>query len=141
MSSIAEIAAAVRTRFVTEVATPNSLLVAHDNAPFTPPATGRWCRLTVLFGVQTGADFGTSSRRYRTAGVALAQMYEPAGAGDGAQLAVVSDIQDAFRGVTVTGPPHLHFAAPYVSAPPARDDATGSWQIVVAIPFRADEFS
>lgn len=140
MSDIAEIAAAVRTRFAAQVATPNSLPVAQDNAPFTPPATGRWARLTVLFGVQAGADFGGAQRRYRTTGLALAQLYEPVGVGDGAQLAIVSDIQDAFRGVTVGGPPFVAFGAPFVSAPPAREEG-GYWQTVVSIPFRADEFS
>lgn len=141
MSDIVDIAAAIRSRFATEVATPNTLQVAHDNAPFTPPASGRWARLTVLFGVQTGADFGAASKRYRTAGVAMAQLFEPIGIGDGAQLALVSDVQDAFRGVSLPGPPHIAFQPPYVSAPPARDEQGGYWLTVVTIPFRADEFS
>lgn len=139
MSDLREIAAVIRTRFSAEVSTPLALVVAHDNAPFTPPATGRWARLSILFGLQAGADFGGESRRYRTTGVALAQLFEPIGIGDGAQLDVAEQIQDAFRGVSVNGPPHLTFQAPYVSAPPARDE--GFWQMVVTIPFRADEFS
>lgn len=140
MSDLREIAGAIRSRFATLVATPLGMPTAHDNVPFTPPATGRWCRMTVLFGLQSGADFGAASKRYRTAGVAMAQLYEPLGIGDGAQLDVAEAIQDAFRGVTVTGPPHIAFQPPYVSAPPARDDG-GYWQVVVSIPFRADEFS
>lgn len=140
MSSIVAIANAVRGRFASQVVTPLSLVAIYDNATTPlPPETGRWCRFSVLFGTQAQADFGATSRRYRMAGVALAQLYEPVGIGDGAQLAVVSTIQDAFRGVTVTGPPHVHFSTPYVSAPPTRDEPW--WQIVVTIPFRADEFS
>lgn len=136
MSQLREIAAVIRQRFATQIATPLSLQVAYDNAPFTPPASGRWCRLAVLLGAQAQVEIGMP--RFRTVGVAIAQLFDPVGQGDGAQLDVVDAIVDAFRSVSIAGPPHIAFQPPYVSAPPIRDDAW--WTVAVTIPFRADEF-
>ena len=153
MSLIREIAKAVRDRFNSEVATPRGLTVVHDNAPVgaqtvepgdtptpVPDASTPWCRFTVLLGRQEQQSIAvTGSRRFRTTGVAMAQVFTPLNRGDGAQLALISDIQDAFRGVTLPGPPYITFRAPFVSAGPVRDGA--HMLRVVTIEFLADEFA
>lgn len=141
MSLSPAIANAIRNRFAAQVATPEALTVIYDNTTSQSiPTSGRWCRFLVLLGVQQQVSAaGPGQRRFRTAGTALAQVFEPIGGGDGAQLALVAVIQDAFRAVTLDGPPFITFDPPYVSAAPSREDSW--WLIPVAIPFRADEYA
>ena len=140
-SLVADIANDVRARFNTLVAVARSLKTVFDNqVETTVPAEERWCRFAVQLGLQQQVTTGgPGTRRFRTVGVALAQLFEPIGQGDGSQLEIVAAIQDAFRNVSLPGLPHITFDPPYVSAPPVREDSW--WQCVVAIPFRADEFA
>jgi hypothetical protein len=129
----------IRNRFAAQVTTPESLTTVHDNVPNQAiPTSGRWCRLSLRMGLQEQLTVGgPQAGHFRTTGVALAQLFEPFGAGDGTQLELVDAIVDAFRGVTLAGPPPIHFDPPYVSAPPTLDD--GLWLLVVTIPFRIEE--
>lgn len=141
MSATVEIANAIRGRFAAQVATPQTLTTVYDNVPkSTIPTSGRWCRFVVLFGVQTQVAFaGVGGRRFRTIGQAIAQVFEPIGVGDGAQLAVVEAIQDAFRSVSLSATAFITFDPPYVASAPIREDSW--WMVPVAIPFRADEYA
>ena len=139
-SALLTAAELVTQRFVTVVATPNTLTVVHDNQTSSAvPTTGRWCRLSLQLGEQKQGTVGKSLRLFRTTGVLLAQLFDPLGEGDGKQLALIDLIVDAFRGVQLAGPPVILFAPPYVSAPPVREDSW--WQSVVAIPFHVDEYA
>jgi hypothetical protein len=132
------IAEMVGGRFQSAVATPQSLTVVNDNVPNpTIPSTGRWCRLAVQLGQRQQIGTSGTARKMRTTGVALAQLFEPIGGGDGLQLDLVGAIQAAFDKITLPGPPVVAFQPPYVSAPAAREDSW--WSTVVTIPFRADE--
>lgn len=139
MSVIATAAGLIRQRFVAQVSTPEGLTTVHDNVPEdTIPTAGRWCRLAVRFGQAEQLTInGAGQGHFRTSGVALVQLFEPVGMGDGHQLELVDAIVDAFRGVTLGGPPQVAFDPPYVSAPPTLDD--GLWLSLVTIPFRIEE--
>lgn len=128
----------IRARFATEITTGQSLTTVHDNVPDQAiPIAGRWCRLSIRFGQQDARTTGGSSAHFQTIGVAIVQLFEPMGEGDGTQLELVDAISTAFRAVTLAGPPVIHFDPPYVSAPPFLDE--GLWQQNVAIPFRFQE--
>lgn len=128
----------IRGRFATQITTGQSLTTVHDNVPNASiPTAGRWCRLSIRFGEQAARTTGGATAHFQTIGVALVQLFEPVGDGDGTQLELVDAISTAFRAVTLAGPPVVHFDPPYVSAPPFLDD--GLWQTNVAIPFRVQE--
>ena len=130
----------IRQRFNTLVTVAESLPTVWDNVPnATLPSSGRWCRMSVRMGAAEQLTLAGAGSAYRVTGVALVQLFEPLGAGDGTQLGLVDAIVDAFRGVTLLGPPVIHFDPPYVSSPPSVDD--GLWLQVVTIPFRVQEFA
>jgi len=137
-SQIQTAAGLVRARFNTLVTVAESLPTVWDNAPDQAlPGSGRWCRFAMRFGTQEQLTLAGGASAYRTASVALVQLFEPIGQGDGTQLGLVDAIVDAFRGVVLAGPPVIHFDPPYVSAPPSVDD--GLWLQVVTIPFRVQD--
>lgn len=137
-SAIQSAAGLVRARFNTLITVAEALPTVWDNAPDQAiPGSSRWCRFSMRFGVQEQLTIAGGSSAYRTASVALVQLFEPIGAGDGTQLGLVDAIVDAFRGVVLAGPPVVHFDPPYVSAPPSVDD--GLWLQVVTIPFRVQD--
>ena len=137
-SQIQTAAGLVRARFNTFVTVAETLPTVWDNAADQAiPGSGRWCRFSMRFGQQEQLTIAGNSSAYRTASVALVQLFEPIGAGDGTQLGIVDAIVDAFRGVVLAGPPVIHFDPPYVSAPPSVDD--GLWLQVVTIPFRVQD--
>jgi len=131
----ATVAEAIRDRFETEVATPNSLTVHHDNAP--PVALKQaWYRLRVEFSNAMLVGTGGSARRFRTSGVARVELYAPLTQGDGALLGVADDITTAFRHVTL-GTPDVHFHIPRMVGASTRTDAW--FQRTLEIPFYFDE--
>lgn len=135
--SAAAIFEAVRERFATEVATPNSLTVYHDNAPQQSIRAG-WYVLEVqatdTVQVHAGA---TGERRYRMTGQAILTMAVRAEKGDAALLELADDVTTAFRGVTLTDP-IIYFGVPTLAGDAARED--GWFQRVMTIPFEADTF-
>ncbi len=138
-TALYDAAALIRARFAAQITTPESLTTVQDNAPNQSlPTEGRWCRLSIRFGLQEQLTLGgNSAGHYRTTGIAQVQLFEPLGNGDGTQLELVDAIVTAFRGVVLAGPPPIHFDPPYVSTPPVLDD--GLWLSVVTIPFRIEE--
>jgi hypothetical protein len=132
------IANAVRGRFKTLVqdATAGLLVVYDNHRNDDVPSTGRWVRFSVLFGETRIASVAQAGgRRYRTTGIAIAEVYEPIGKGESAQLPIADTITIAFRGVTLTSP-QIIFDAPTLTAG-SRDGPW--WKRNVQIPFRADE--
>lgn len=135
MSKIAELAGLIRVHFRDNV---TGLSVIHDNVPEPDvPPDGRWARLTIQDGVTQQVAFSGATQVYRTVGVALLQVFEPLGVGDGALRGALGQVQDAFRGVVLAGPPQMRFQSPYLVAPPLREQ--GWWSVTMAIPFLADE--
>lgn len=135
--SFADVAEALRDRFSTLVATPNSLVVVHDNAP--PQALKEsWYRFRVEFSGSVIAATGGPTRRFRTTGVARVELYAPLTKGDGSILGVADDIVTAFRHVVLASP-DIHIQTPRLVGPAVRSDAW--FQRVVEIPFWFDEVS
>lgn len=132
--SFAAIAAAVRVRFVEQVAAPASLEVRFDNGPPTK-ADGNWYRLTVDQMSQQLAEAGGPARVYRFDGTARVELYVPATKGDGTLLGIVDEINAAFRHVNLSSPV-LHFLVPQVREGQQQD---GWFLRVVEIPFWAEE--
>jgi len=131
------VANAIRARFASQVATPQSLTTVYDNDPTTEYPT-TWCRFTVEFGDCTRLTTGgPGSVTYRTAGRVIAQVFGPVGKGDAGVIALVDAIIAAFRGVSIASPA-IMFSAPSSSA--SANDPAGPWFMrVVSIPFAADE--
>lgn len=124
---------AVRTRFQTEVATPNSLVVIHDNAPAPSSLASSWCRFSVQ--VDAHAQVSMGARRYRMTGAATAILFVPKAKGDAAAIALADATVAAFRGVAIS--PMVTFTpAPGIIG--TADDDEGWCKRIVRIPFRAD---
>ena len=136
MSALSTAAGLIRSHFATNVEVPESLRTVDDNVPDRDiPTTGTWCRFVIAFGEDSTATVG--ARTFRTVGNAYAQVFVPIGVGDGAALALVDTIVDAFREQSIAGPPIVKFQVPYVSAPGAADGAF--YATTVVIPFFVQE--
>lgn len=135
MSVLTDTAGAVRSRFRDLISIPRSLTTVHDNAPNAPPTTGEWCRLTVQIGASDRACLGGQTTRYRTAGVAIAQVFVPLRIGDKKALDHAEAIQDSFRDLTVAVP-DITFRSPYLTGS-LREEHW--WQVTVTIPFEVTE--
>lgn len=135
--SLAAIFQAVRARFQTEVATPETLTVVHDNAP-EPTAAARWCRFSVSVDSTQQVSTGSAAmRRFRSVGSATAQLFVSQKSGDAALLELADAIDVAFRGARIADP-QIRFRAPTLVGTPVQD---GAWFArTVRIPFEADTF-
>lgn len=138
-SEVVSIANAVRGRFATVFATPNNLPVQYDNVTDEQqPSKGRRATFTIQFGRSTQTTMGgPGQRQWRTVGVALCQMFEPVGVGDGALLALFGLLQDAFRNVSLSSPA-IRFQSVSMVAPPILED--GHYAATASIEFLADEY-
>jgi hypothetical protein len=122
----------VSARFNTQVATPLSLPTFHDNADVEDkPSDARWCRFSVRPGIDRQIALG-ASKRFRTPGVAIAQLFAPINKGDATLYEVADAIKTAFRAVTADG---VHYQVPYTQVV---GKVSGQWQINVVCPFDAD---
>jgi len=132
--SQAAILQAIRERFDTEVATPNSLRVVYDNAPEPPAQTPLWCRFSIQ--VDDTQQVSMGSRRFRTFGSATAHLFSPIAKGDAQVNALADSVVAAFRGVALADPMLTFAPSPGVIGTADRDEA---WcRRTVRIPFRAD---
>lgn len=136
VTSRAEIYAAIRTRFATEIATPLGLVTRYDNDARETPTSGLWALVTILPGSSDVGEFG-AVQRYRTLGVCIASIFQPVGEGDGASLEVADAIVPAFRARSHSG---VHYRTPSVERLGRTGD--GAWfQTNVTIPWYADEIA
>ena len=128
------IANAIRSRFKTQVADVLSLPTQYDNHKLDNPDNAKWCRLTVKFGETIQKSVGSpTGNRDRTPGVVIAQLFCPAGSGDGELLTVADAVIAAFKRVTGTG---VTFRTPSADV---RGRNGAEWQINVNCPFYADD--
>jgi len=125
---------AVRTRFSTLVETPESVTTLYDNDPQQPPEDGLWVRWSVRPGESIRVENGgaPNTHRYRTPGIAVAQVFFPLQEGENIQLALIDVIVPAFRGVTAAG---VTYQTPRVQQI-GKDGRW--WQINVVVNFYAD---
>ena len=129
----------VRKRFNDEFG--DEFRIAHDNAPFTQPDDETWIRWSVLSGDSFAVSIGITPR-HRHTGIAVAQVFAPAGKGTRDALILADRIKTKFRSTTdstsVSGN-SVVFKTPSIS----QIGRSGNqwWQINVSCPYYADEFS
>ena len=107
------------------------------------PASQTWCRFVVLHGTSAQASIATAgSRRFRTEGSALVQLFTPHGDGDQVPLEIFELSQDAFRAYHYADPGgayYLRFASPYIATQPVIED--GWWLTIITLPYTAEDFA
>lgn len=125
---------AVRDRFDTIVATPESVRVVHDNAPEPSSRVQSWVRFSVQIDGNEQVSMG--QRRYRMTGAATAIIFGPIAKGDAAVLELADAAIAAYQGQRIADPQITFTPAPGVIGVAEQDEA---WcKRTVRIPFRAD---
>lgn len=138
MATLVDIHDAIRSRFDTQVATPNSITILHDNQPPTAITQQRY-RLSISEDSSEQVHVGASgARRYRIKGTAVLTLYAPASMGDNTMVGIMDDVLTAFRGVAISAQSILFRPEPYPSGAPVRGD--GYFMRTMVIPFEADQF-
>ena len=128
---------AIRSRFYSEVESAASLdnKVQYDNQKKPSAAGGDslWVRFKVLPGDSAQVDTGSSSHRYRSVGIAVAQIFAPVNTGTKSIATLTDTIKSAFRGVTASG-------VKYVDEPQEQNVGRSGkyWQHNVTIKWQAD---
>lgn len=136
--SYQDVAEAIRAKFKTDVATPNSLVVVNDNQSPQNMAQS-WYRLSVLFDGQRQVHSGTATTiRWRITGRAVLNLFAPAAKGEGTLMEIVDATNAAFRGDSVASPIVEFRPAPALQGVAERDDAW--WRRTMTIYFEADVF-
>lgn len=124
----------IRSRYKTLVADAETLPTQYDNASFTPPEDSEWSRWTILFGDTTQVSVGATNQ-YRTAGIAVAQLFVPIETGDERAMQLADVVFTSFKPVTVNG---VVFRTP---GPPTNEGRDNKWwQYNVNCPFYFDQF-
>lgn len=121
---------AIRSRFKTEVADVLSIPVLYDNAPGDPPdGEAEWIRFTILWGNASQTEFGGHTA-HRDVALAVAQIFVPAGKGDGRSAEIADAIVPKFRAISIGE--GVTFRTPYLTTV----GRTGQyWQVNVSCPF------
>ena len=130
---------AIRSRFKTlveDVADP-ALPTEYDNAPFQQPENTQWCRWSIRPASRTQMDVGSSTKRKRTVGVAIAQIFLPLEQGDKAHLVVADAIEAVFKPGAAAG---VTYRTPEIVVVGRANDNKW-WQVNVTCPFYADDVS
>ena len=130
--SFESLANAIRSRFKTLVVGATSLVVAYDKVQCQEPEDAVWVRFSVLTGDTLQASLG-ASKRFRTVGVAVAQIFQPINQGDKDALVLADTIKSAFRATSISG---VTFRTPSLR----RVGRDAKWyQLNLNCPFYADE--
>jgi hypothetical protein len=125
---------AVRQRFITQVATPNSLVVVYDNGPVPATTTPRAVVTVSIDGEQQLTMGG--ARKFRATGTLEVALYVPRERGDAALLTLAQAVIAAFQGVTITSP--LVRFTPPPSLVGAVDYDAAMARRTVRVPFLSD---
>jgi|3_EtaG_2_1085321.scaffolds.fasta_scaffold110185_2 hypothetical protein len=127
----------VRKRFHDEFG--DEYAIAYDNAPFDQPDDEMWIRWTIVSGDSIQVSVGVDPR-IRHTGVAMAQVFSPAGKGTRDGLILADRIKTKFLSTTdstsVSGN-SVVFKTPSVNQ--VGRPGGQWWQINVACPYYADE--
>jgi hypothetical protein len=138
MTHVAALELALRAKFETDVATPNSLTVVYDNAP-PQDMKQTWATLEVVHGEAKPVHGGRiGARRFRATGELEVVLYCPAAQGDASLAAIVDDIIDNFTATTIASP-LVEFTMP--PAPSGGVERVDAWcRRVVRVPFQHDYY-
>jgi len=101
-----EIHNAIRSRFKTLIEDGQSLATVYDNDGQSPPTdNSMWCRFYIRDSA--GQRLTVGVKNYRRSGLAVAQLFGPAGQGDGELIEMVDAIVAAFTSVSIGGVRYL----------------------------------
>jgi hypothetical protein len=125
---------AVRQRFITQVATPNSLVVVYDNGPVPATTTPRAVVTVSIDGEQQLTMGG--ARKFRATGTLEVALYVPRERGDAALLTLAQAVVVAFQGVTINSPLVRFTPPPSLVGAVDYDDAMA--RRTVRVPFLSD---
>lgn len=126
-----EIHNAIRSRFKTLIEDGQGLATVYDNDGQSPPTdNSMWCRFYVMDSPGRRLTIGTKT--YRRFGVAVAQLFGPAGHGDGELIELADVIVEAFTSVSADG---VRYLTAY-QQPVGLEE--GQYQINVVCPFEAE---
>lgn len=126
-----EIHNAIRGRFKSQIEDAQELTTLYGNDGQTAPVdNSMWCRFYVLDSPGRRLTVGTKT--YRRFGVAVAQLFGPAGHGDGELIELADVIVEAFTSVSVGG---VRYLTAY-QQPVGLEE--GQYQINVLCPFEAE---
>jgi hypothetical protein len=133
--TFAEIANAIRSRFQTQIEEGQSVTVKYDNEDANQAPDGeKWIRFTILEGQSFQMDLG-SNKTFRNPGVAVAQIFVPAGHGTKDAEDLADAIRTAFRAQAAGG---VTYQTPYLA--PVGNPSNGDWwQLNVNCPYFADD--
>ena len=122
----------VRSRFRTQVALVQDLLVIYDNQEVAAndiPHEELYARASIRLQPSRQVSFGASTKRYRTQGQLTVRLYGPLGEGDDDITDLADAIEAAFTSVTDNS---VHFLTPSTEEV---GRVQNSWQINVVCPF------
>ena len=126
-----EIHNAIRSRFKTLIEDGQSLATVYDNDGQSPPTdNSMWCRFYIRDSA--GQRLTVGVKNYRRSGLAVAQLFGPAGQGDGELIEMVDAIVAAFTSVSIGG---VRYLTAY-QQPVGLEE--GRRQINVLCPFEAE---
>lgn len=125
----------IRSRFKTQVETPQSLVTVYDNDPEDPPEDAIWARVAVHHtGAETKTTGDPSNQVHRKRGFLLVELMAPLEAGDRELLQVADVIDAAFIDQTVT----IIYGTPFEEV----RGRQGRWWVVrVEVPWRHDDIA
>ena len=125
----------IRGRFDSEIALNKNLPTQYDNQDKDKPADNiMWCRFTIKEGQTIRKSIGSpGNNRFRTPGIAIAQIFAPLSQGDKDALQMADNINQAFRAVCISG---VHFRVPYIKRVGRVDS---NYQVNVICEFYADD--
>jgi len=127
----AEIHNAIRSRFQTLIEDGQGLPTLYANDGQTAPQdNAMWCRF--YFHDSAGQRLTVGVKNYRRSGIAVAQLFGPAGQGDGELIEMADAIVEAFTSVSAGG---VRYLTAY-QQPVGLEE--GRYQINVICPFEAE---
>ena len=125
---------AIRSRFDTQITVAENVTTIHDNQDAEPPTTGKWIRLAIIPGETEQVELG-ASKRFRTFGLMVAQIFEEIGKGTKATNLLINAINTSgiFRSVRVGG---VSYRTPMI----LRIGRVGNWyQTNCNVPWYSDD--
>ena len=131
------IRATIEVRLATELAASPVLPVVFHNMPYTPTPNSSWVQCQVGFGTNEYLTMGsTAGASNNIIGIAVINVFTPAGVGSGANFTIAKRIRDLYNRINVSG---VHFdpsIGPEVVASPAPE---GYFQTQVRLTFETFE--
>lgn len=132
MSNHETLANDIRTKFTTDISTPQSITTLYDNDITDPPGNTLWMRLSIIEFDNERVTIGGTTSKFRTFGEMAVQIFSPINTGDGGSRNLADDIHTVFRSLIYNG---IVFRTPSINVI-GRSDSW--WQINVNCPFYTD---